>query len=563
MSEPRSKIERAAPANAIVPEKTCRHYSPVVGIPSRAFHAPSFAFLARPLASLPRLFPHQPTHRVNVLGVCASPSPSAPLGFGGSPPPPNDARVSPGCATIVVVHPAAPNDASGSSIQLAHVALAPVPPLRVALAPVPPLRVAQRHAALFTTGAAAGTRRRSARRAAKDSIDDVRGQVIQQTLEDQIVGTDGSWPASRSAEPSGSRRTRVDRDAAFRERQRGASGDEGGLGEHARFAIEHLRDVELEHGSGFGRAFWGGETPRAGVETRTEEDHLRGGESRERGEDGVVEESGADGDASLVASPRARTRARVSSPASAAAKGSTKSGGGSSRSDSSARSAAMDLAESVTARGFLRRSRRRVAATPAKESREEREDQRGRGERNHPHPNVDGTTRARRGVRAPGPRPTKLMRETRRRSSLLDMCLAKNRHQDTLRQTWHVFLGPTLRYDEPFPPSTPRSGTRIRAVDPAPDVPLAHFRERFDGQHSERFLDLHPDLSMPSIVYVTRKLRRRGRPPHRRPQRERQRQQPQHQRPRRVTCTIWRSVCFVSLRPPTIFPISDTNSSAW
>ena len=88
---------------------------------------------------------------------------------------------------------------------------------------------------------------------------------------------------------------------------------------------------------------------------------------------------------------------------------------------------------------FLRRSRRRVAATPAKESREEREDQRGRGERNHPHPNVDGTTRARRGARAPGPRPTKLMRETRRRSSLLDMCLAKNRHQDTLRQTCTFF----------------------------------------------------------------------------------------------------------------------------
>ena len=49
MSEPRSFSSRARgnwPANAIVPEKTCRHYSLVVGIPSRAFHAPSFAFLA-------------------------------------------------------------------------------------------------------------------------------------------------------------------------------------------------------------------------------------------------------------------------------------------------------------------------------------------------------------------------------------------------------------------------------------------------------------------------------------------------------------------------------------
>lgn len=60
MSEPRSKIERAAPANAIVPEKTCRHYSLVVGIPSRAFHAPSFAFLA--ILSRPSLV-YSPTNR--------------------------------------------------------------------------------------------------------------------------------------------------------------------------------------------------------------------------------------------------------------------------------------------------------------------------------------------------------------------------------------------------------------------------------------------------------------------------------------------------------------------
>ena len=297
------------------------------------------------------------------------------------------------------------------------------------------------------------------------------------------------------AEPSGSRDVGVDRDAAFRERQRGASGDEGGLGEHARFAIEHLRDVELEHGSGFGRAFWGGETPRAGVETRTEEDHLRGGESRERGEDGVVEESGADGDASLVAVP-ARADPREGLLAG------ERGGEGVDEERGRVLSLGLERAERGDGLGrvgdrsgeFLRRSRRRVAATPAKESREEREDQRGRGERNHPHPNVDGTTRARRGVRAPGPRPTKLMRETRRRSSLLDMCLAKNRHQDTLRQTWHVFL-------DALPGTTNRSPPLRRAQAPEselliqrPDVPLAHFRERFDGQHSERFLDLHPDL---------------------------------------------------------------------
>ena len=247
------------------------------------------------------------------------------------------------------------------------------------------------------------------------------------------MGTDGSWPASRSARSHPGRAK-----LAWTETRRSASVSGGGcrrggrgrgLGEYARFSVEHLRDVELEHGAGFGFAFGRGETPRAGVETRTEEDHLRGGESRERGEDGVVEESGADGDASLVAVP-ARADPREGLLAG------ERGGEGVDEERGRVRALGLERAERGDGLGrvgdrlgeFLRRSRRRVAATPAKESREEREDQRGRGERNRAHPNVDGTTRARRGVRAPGARPTKLMRETRRRSSLLDITWRQSRH---------------------------------------------------------------------------------------------------------------------------------------
>ena len=282
------------------------------------------------------------------------------------------------------------------------------------------------------------------------------------------MGTDGSWPASRSARSHPGRATlawtATRRSASvrggFRRRRRSrrtrAFCDRAPPGRRARTRL------------GLWACLLGGETPRAGVETRTEEDHLRGGESRERGEDGVVEESGADGDASLVAVPRARTRARVSSPASAAAKGSTKSGGGSSRSDSSARSAAMDLAESVTARG--------VPSTIETTSRRDAREGVARRAR--------GPTRARR---------TKPPASERRRDDAREARCARTRtktHEADARDAKKIlvvryvpgeksssgyletnlvrFSRRATRYDEPFPPSTPRSGTRIRAVDPAP-----------------------------------------------------------------------------------------------
>ena len=212
----------------------------------------------------------------------------------------------------------------------------------------------------------------------------------------------------------------------------------------------------------------GGETPRAGVETRTERIHLRGGESgAERGEDGVVEESGADGDASL-------SRPRARGPREGLLAG-ERGGEGVDEERGRVLSLGLERAERGDGLGrvgdrsgeFLRRSRRRVAATPAKESREEREDQRGRGERNHPHPNVDGTTRARRGVRA---RTKTHEADARDAKKILVVRYVPGEKSSSgyLETNLARFSRRATRYDEPFPPSTPRSGTRIRAVDPAP-----------------------------------------------------------------------------------------------
>ena len=166
------------------------------------------------------------------------------------------------------------------------------------------------------------------------------------------MGTDGSWPASRSARSHPGRAT-----LAWTATRHSAS-VRGGLPETK--AVSANTRVLRSSTSGTSSS----NTARAlGVPFGGERRHARVSRPAPRRTTCAAESrASAARTASsknlvrmamrpLSPSPRARTRARVSSPASAAAKGSTKSGGGSSRSDSSARSAAMDLAESVTARG--------------------------------------------------------------------------------------------------------------------------------------------------------------------------------------------------------------------
>ena len=156
MSEPRSFSSRARGSR----ERDCSGKDVSTLLPGGGYSLASVsrAFLRvprRPLASLPRLFPHQPTHRVKrPRRLRLSLSLGSP-GLRRFPPPPPERRARlPGLRDdrrrpprgaerrVRVVHPTRPRRFGACT------------PLRVALAPVPPLRVARAHDALFTTDAA-------------------------------------------------------------------------------------------------------------------------------------------------------------------------------------------------------------------------------------------------------------------------------------------------------------------------------------------------------------------------------------------------------------------------
>ena len=212
MSEPRSKIASGSR------ERDCsgKDVSTLPGV-GYSLASVSRAFLRvprRPLASLPHLLPHEPTHRVKrPRRLRLSLSFGSP-GLWRFPPPPPERRASlPGLRD----DRRRPPRGSERLVRVVH----PTRPRRFGPFTAPPGRSRPRrsvHHRRRERGPGGG----HARRAAKDSIDDVRGQVIQQTLEDPNRGN--GWVVARvaeRAEPSGSREVGVDCDAAFRERQRG------------------------------------------------------------------------------------------------------------------------------------------------------------------------------------------------------------------------------------------------------------------------------------------------------------------------------------------------------